>query len=131
MKHYTIGFVFNKAKDAVLLIKKRKPSWQAGYWNAPGGKIEQNETPLQAICREFREETGVVHAFEHALTFVCPSGTVFVFSAISDHEEIMFEQLEIEQLELATNSGIDQYLEKLETESKQIDREDYSDSDRF
>ena len=100
MKHFAIGFVFNEAEDAVLLIKKRKPKWQAGHWNGVGGKIEEGETPLKAINREFREETGVVHAFEHVITFVCPSGTVFVFKAISEHEEIMFEQLEIEQLKV-------------------------------
>lgn len=100
MKHFAIGFVFNKAKDAVLLIEKRKPKWQAGYWNGPGGKIEIDETPLEAINREFLEETGDTHIFEHAITFVCPGGTVFVFKAISEYEEIMFDQLEIEQLKM-------------------------------
>lgn len=100
MKHFAIGFVFNKTKDKVLLIEKRKPPWQAGHWNGPGGKIEKDETPLQAINREFREETGIIHVFEHAITFICPGGTVFVYKAISKDEEIMFEQLEVEQLKI-------------------------------
>lgn len=54
---YCAGFLI--AKDQVLLIKKNRPAWQAGYWNAPGGKIEAGETPLQAMQREMREEASI------------------------------------------------------------------------
>jgi 8-oxo-dGTP diphosphatase len=46
--------------DGRLLIAKRpegKP--MAGFWEFPGGKIEANETPEQAVVRELREELGV------------------------------------------------------------------------
>ena len=45
--------------DKVLLIKKAK-GFGAGKWNAPGGKIEPNEKPLEAAKREVLEETGLV-----------------------------------------------------------------------
>jgi mutator protein MutT len=30
-----------------------------GYWEFPGGKVEQGESPQEAACRECLEETGV------------------------------------------------------------------------
>ncbi len=32
---------------------------QAGHWSFPKGHAEADETPLQAACREFEEETGI------------------------------------------------------------------------
>lgn len=108
MKFYVMGFIFDKAKENVLLIEKRKPDWQAGHWNGIGGKIkvignlsEIDPNPLAAMRRECREEIGGFgHNWEHCLTFNCPGGTVFVFKAVSPTEEIMYEQLETEQLEV-------------------------------
>jgi 8-oxo-dGTP pyrophosphatase MutT (NUDIX family) len=30
-----------------------------GTWGVPSGKVEENETPFNAVIREFREETGI------------------------------------------------------------------------
>lgn len=54
-----LGFVFSADKKSVLLIRKNRPLWQAGKFNGVGGKLEPGETALQAMVREFREETGV------------------------------------------------------------------------
>jgi 8-oxo-dGTP diphosphatase len=56
---YVAGFLFANGGYAVVLIRKEKPAWQAGLLNAVGGKIEPNETPEQAMRREFIEEAGV------------------------------------------------------------------------
>ena len=59
MRTYACGFLFSRDRRRVLLIRKRRPAWQAGKLNGLGGKIEPGETPLQAMRREFREEAGV------------------------------------------------------------------------
>lgn len=101
MKHYVLGFVFNKSKNQVLLVEKKKPKWQAGHWNGIGGKIEQNDnSPLAAIVRESVEEADVHFMFDHCITFICPGGTVFVFRAFSKYEKIQFTQKKDEQLEI-------------------------------
>lgn len=46
-------YVFAFRSGQLLLVKNRKRGWEA-----PGGKIEQGETPKEAALREFKEETG-------------------------------------------------------------------------
>jgi 8-oxo-dGTP diphosphatase len=56
---YVAGFLFDKFFERVVLIRKQKPAWQKGKLNGVGGKIEPGETPLEAMRREFCEETGM------------------------------------------------------------------------
>ena len=57
---YVVGFAFDqKDRTRVILIHKTKPAWQAGLWNGVGGKIEFGETPIEAMVREFEEETSI------------------------------------------------------------------------
>lgn len=55
---YVLGFMFSKDRRQVALLRKDRPEWQKGKFNAPGGKVEPGETPLDAMVREFSEETG-------------------------------------------------------------------------
>ena len=56
MKRYTVGFVFDKGLENVLLVGKTHPEWQKGKFNGPGGRIEEGETPVQCMAREMKEE---------------------------------------------------------------------------
>lgn len=58
---YVVGLMFNPTEDAVLLIRKTHPAWQLGKLNGVGGRIEADEVPIQAMRREFLEETGIDH----------------------------------------------------------------------
>lgn len=101
MKHYVMGFVFNKTSNRVLLVKKLRPEWAVGRWNGVGGKIEPiDKSPLLAMHRESFEETGRNYPYKHRVTFVCPGGTVYVFAARLNTEHIPFLQIEDEQLQV-------------------------------
>ena len=56
---YTVGFLFSPSHQDVVLIEKRRPTWQCGFLNGVGGHIEPGETPLDCQMREFYEETGL------------------------------------------------------------------------
>lgn len=54
---YVVGFYFVEQNN-VVLIRKNKPEWQLGKLNGVGGRVEVNESPVEAQVREFREEAG-------------------------------------------------------------------------
>lgn len=57
MTDYVCGFM--KDNDGnVALVRKLKPKWQAGSLNGIGGAIEMFEAPIDAMRREWQEETG-------------------------------------------------------------------------
>ena len=47
------------ADGRVLMAQRPDGKDYAGLWEFPGGKIEADETPEQAICRELFEELNV------------------------------------------------------------------------
>lgn len=58
---YRIGVASFVVNDyGSILLGKRKGSSGAGTWCLPGGKLEENETPIMAAVRELAEETGIV-----------------------------------------------------------------------
>ena len=52
--------VIQRQDGSVLLAERPTGKPWAGYWEFPGGKIEANETPQQALKRELQEELGIV-----------------------------------------------------------------------
>lgn len=58
IERMVLGFAFTP-DNRVALIRKRRPSWQAGKLNGIGGHREPREEGLAAMEREFFKETGV------------------------------------------------------------------------
>lgn len=55
MTKYVCGFLFSG--ERVLFVRKTHPEWQKGLLNGIGGKVDDRETPVEAMRREFLEET--------------------------------------------------------------------------
>jgi 8-oxo-dGTP diphosphatase len=82
MTRYVCGFLFNPQRTRVALIRKVKPTWQAGLLNGIGGKIEEGETPAEAMEREFVEEANVAFCnWQEFAVLTGPDFQIHFFSA--------------------------------------------------
>ena len=52
---------------SVLLTKRIEGAHLGGFWEFPGGKLEDGESPEQALVRECREECGIEIAVQDIL----------------------------------------------------------------
>lgn len=53
-----IAAVYIEYNDKILLLHRQDNKSQGNKWGIPGGKVDKEETPLQAAIREVKEETG-------------------------------------------------------------------------
>ena len=81
MNRYVIGFLFNGDSSKVCLIEKNRPKWQRGRLNGVGGHIENCETPLEAMEREFQEEAGVMLEWRQFLFVTGNNYELYCFTA--------------------------------------------------
>ncbi len=57
---HTVGAVAIK-DDKVLMVRHGDGAAHlTGVWGLPGGRLDEGETMIDAVCREFEEETGLV-----------------------------------------------------------------------
>lgn len=103
MSEYVLGFAFRHDNSGTLvLIRKSHPEAQANLLNGVGGKVEADETPHQAMAREFVEETGAwieKNRWVHFATLNTTNGMIHLFACnewdtdyarTMDGEEIVF-----------------------------------------
>lgn len=51
-----IGAIIKNNENEILCALRSKDMNLSGFWEFPGGKLEEGETPEKAIVREIREE---------------------------------------------------------------------------
>jgi ADP-ribose pyrophosphatase YjhB (NUDIX family) len=59
MTNYVLGFLFDTDMRHLVLIRKNRPTWMVGKWNALGGCLEEGEGFCGAVVRECEEESGI------------------------------------------------------------------------
>jgi 8-oxo-dGTP diphosphatase len=53
-----VGILIDANKKILLAQRPKSRSW-SGWWEFPGGKLEKNESPIDALIRELKEEVGI------------------------------------------------------------------------
>ena len=61
-----VGILIDDAGRA-LVTRRAQDAHQGGLWEFPGGKVEADETLLEALARELKEELGVLVEATEAL----------------------------------------------------------------
>jgi 8-oxo-dGTP diphosphatase len=64
-----VAAVIRDARGRVLLTRRPAESHMGGLWEFPGGKLENGESPAEALVRELREELAVEIAVAKPMTF--------------------------------------------------------------
>ena len=95
--------------NLILAARKRAGLHLAGYWEFPGGKLEEGEDPCECLARELEEELGIrceVGEFLAESVFAYPGKTVRLLGyltrhtggefRLSDHDELRW--LEVHEL---------------------------------
>lgn len=108
---YVCGFCFDEARERVLLIRKNRPKWQNGRLNGIGGHIETDELEIQAMKREFWEETGISSEFRQImwrrLAYLRgPDWEVCFFFAFNDVMKFAVTRTDEEVVELAVRDAM-------------------------
>jgi 8-oxo-dGTP diphosphatase len=77
---YNAIVVFNESTDKMLMCKRRRNPYK-GLSNFVGGKIEENETGLDAAYRELEEETSITKndiILSHLMDFTYHFGNCYL-----------------------------------------------------
>ena len=57
--HVVAAVIYDRHKQHILIAKRPNHTHQGGKWEFPGGKVETDESPQQALQRELAEELGI------------------------------------------------------------------------
>ncbi len=57
--HIVAGIIFNANKSEIFITKRPDDKHKGGYWEFPGGKVEDGESIEAAMSRELHEEIGI------------------------------------------------------------------------
>lgn len=60
-KHlYIAAGIIRDPQNNIFIAQRPMGSHMGGFWEFPGGKLESNERPEDALVRELEEEIGII-----------------------------------------------------------------------
>lgn len=77
----SIAALYIEYEGKILLLHRQETKSQGNRWGIPGGKVDKGETPLQAVLREAKEETG----YDFSGQSIEDLGTVYIEYNDKDH----------------------------------------------
>ena len=102
--------VYIKKDNKILMVQENKES-KKGKWNMPAGKLDNNESIIDAAIREAKEETGIdinIKGLIAILENVTSIGQLVVFYFMGEYKsgEIEFDNEEIADVKWMTEKEI-------------------------
>ena len=102
--------VYIKKDNKILMVQENKES-KKGKWNMPAGKLDNNESIIDAAIRETKEETGIdinIKGLIAILENVSSIGQLVVFYFMGEYKsgEIEFDNEEIADVKWMTEKEI-------------------------
>lgn len=58
-KHIVVAAAVILNNDKIFAARRKPGTHLEGYWEFPGGKVEDNETPEECLFRELQEELSI------------------------------------------------------------------------
>lgn len=111
--HKKIGVaVIYNPQDHILIDRRLSQGLFGGFWEFPGGKIEQNETVSACIKREIQEELGIkIEVKNHLITVHhdYEHFTVSLMVYLCDHLKGIPQTLECAEICWITLDDIDNF----------------------
>ena len=114
-EHIAVAIIFIENKNHEFLIQKTSPE-KGGEFSSTGGHINHNETPLETIIREVKEELGVDIIQEDIQEFgfikdKVPLRYLFYTKKDIDIEKVQLQKEEVEYVEYKTIDEINNLIE--------------------
>ena len=99
---YVTGYLFDSYLDRVLLIKKngKAVSTHKDKFHGIGGKVEPKEKPIQAMRREFKEETGLSISKWNCFGELHARGDVIYLFSARNEKIVNFKQKTDEEVDM-------------------------------
>lgn len=81
LKQNAVAVIVNSGNKILLLKRSEKSDWGAGQYALAGGRIDNGETPENAVRREIFEETGLIlNSFNERYNLTRDDNSEFIFA---------------------------------------------------